>query len=334
MSAPVITPVTSLNIYTRGQYFAVRLGATNLPASVIAVTGTQSSSLINAVAHGLPNGTRVKFTAITGGAGLTAGVTYYVVTTATDTFQLALTSGGSPINFTTDITAGVINAAIWTCVAYDATSMALVLSDLGLTFDTATGILRGAFLFAGFYAFTFTATNADGTSAAVTVPVGIEDTGFLVDATIGVKVDVETGMVTSDLGSGSDSTGAVPVLYGKSGTQMLITITFVKQGQAIPIDITELYVGFKQYEPDDVLDITDGTFYALNGGFRIVLNMDQYAVDLALGDYETDSQTLFNAIAEVRYKHNEQTTSMGSPVELLSRSKNFVFQVERKLLAA
>ncbi len=65
-------------------------------------TGTvtiASPGVWTATAHGLPNGVSVVLS--TTGAlptGLVAGTTYYVVSTAADTFQLSATSGGSAIN--------------------------------------------------------------------------------------------------------------------------------------------------------------------------------------------------------------------------------------------
>lgn len=333
MSVPVITPITSFNLYTRGQAFALLLAATGLPASVIAVTGTASTDLINAVAHGLPDGTRVKFTSKTGGTGLTTGTTYYVRDTLADTFKLAATAGGAAINFTTDISAAVINAAVWTCSCYDADTMAVVLADLGLTFDTATGVLRGTFTASGFYALIFTATNADGTSAALTVPIGIEDSGFAIDSASGINVDVETGEVTRTLaGAAPAAAGATtPVLFGKHASQKLVTVTFLKQGQPVSMDVTDLKLGIKQYEPEQILDVTDGTFYAIGGGFRILVDLDDADVANALGDYEADDKTLFNAIAEVRWTYYEHDTG-GDAVLLISRSANFLFQLERDII--
>jgi hypothetical protein len=66
------------------------------------ITGTvtiASPGVWTAAAHGLPNGASVLLS--TTGAlptGLAVGTTYYVVSTATNTFQLSATSGGSAIN--------------------------------------------------------------------------------------------------------------------------------------------------------------------------------------------------------------------------------------------
>ena len=69
------------------------------------VTGETSDDLVDATAHGLANGEPVSFSALVGGSSLEIGRIYYVVTTQTNTFQLALTVGGAPLDFGSDITA-------------------------------------------------------------------------------------------------------------------------------------------------------------------------------------------------------------------------------------
>jgi hypothetical protein len=70
-----------------------------------AVTGSASSDAITLTGHNFVNGDEVVFMTLTGGAGLTAGTTYYVRDVAGDAFKLAATSGGSAIDITTDVTA-------------------------------------------------------------------------------------------------------------------------------------------------------------------------------------------------------------------------------------
>jgi hypothetical protein len=75
-------------------------------ATLPTVTGTAATDLINSTAHGLTAGQRVKLTGLTGGAGLVSGTTYYVVGPVTaNTFKVALTPNGTPIDITTDLTA-------------------------------------------------------------------------------------------------------------------------------------------------------------------------------------------------------------------------------------
>lgn len=74
-----------------------------------AVTGTEATNIINHAGHSFLAGDQVTFSALTGGAGLTVGTTYFVVSpVAGVSYQLSATTGGAAINFTTDISAATI----------------------------------------------------------------------------------------------------------------------------------------------------------------------------------------------------------------------------------
>jgi hypothetical protein len=78
-----------------------------------ALTGVAATNLITAAsAHGFAAGRPVRFSALTGGAGLAVGTTYYVIASGltTTAFKVSATSGGTEVNFTTDITAGTVTA--------------------------------------------------------------------------------------------------------------------------------------------------------------------------------------------------------------------------------
>jgi hypothetical protein len=66
------------------------------------VTFQDSGDTVTLTAHGIPNGKRVSFSAITSTTGITTYVMYFVVNATTDTFQLSLTQGGSAIALTTN----------------------------------------------------------------------------------------------------------------------------------------------------------------------------------------------------------------------------------------
>jgi hypothetical protein len=75
-----------------------------------AVTGVAATDLFTSTAHGYVAGNRVRFTGLTGGAGITAGQDYFVIAsglTAND-FKVSATLGGASIDFTTDLTAGTV----------------------------------------------------------------------------------------------------------------------------------------------------------------------------------------------------------------------------------
>ena len=91
---------------TRGLISAISTNAFDVSGATVALSASSSSDdiLIDA-GHGLENDDKIQFTALTGGAGLALNTTYYVVNATTGTFQLATSAGGTPVNFTTDISA-------------------------------------------------------------------------------------------------------------------------------------------------------------------------------------------------------------------------------------
>ncbi len=88
------------------------------------LTGANATDVITANNHSFNNGTAVVFESLTGGAGLTAEtVIYYVINATTNTFQVATAPNNTAaVNFTTDITAGVV-AEVMGGTAYSASNV-------------------------------------------------------------------------------------------------------------------------------------------------------------------------------------------------------------------
>lgn len=95
MRLEVATEVIDLALGTR----------TGAPRSV---TGVAATDVLTTTAHGLAAGAGVQLVSVTGGAGLTVGTQYYVLNPTSDTLQLALAPGAAAVNFTSDLTAGVL----------------------------------------------------------------------------------------------------------------------------------------------------------------------------------------------------------------------------------
>jgi hypothetical protein len=76
------------------------------------VTGVASTDVFTSTAHGYSNGDVVVLSGLTGGSGLVAGRVYFVIGVTANTFQLALTSGGTAVDFTTDLTAGTVTRIV------------------------------------------------------------------------------------------------------------------------------------------------------------------------------------------------------------------------------
>lgn len=77
------------------------------PAGVTGATISAATNLVTKVGHGLAAGDRVTFYSLTGGTGLSTGVTYYVIAAGltADDFAVSTTSGGSAVDVTVNYSA-------------------------------------------------------------------------------------------------------------------------------------------------------------------------------------------------------------------------------------
>lgn len=80
------------------------------PLAAKLATGVHATDVITVTAHGWSNGQKVFFPLLTGGAGLSTFRVYHVRDASTNTLKLAATAGGAAIDFTTNITTGVLGS--------------------------------------------------------------------------------------------------------------------------------------------------------------------------------------------------------------------------------
>ncbi len=66
------------------------------------VTFTDSGNTVTLANHGFANGTTIVFSSITSTTGITTNTPYYIINSATDTFKLSTSLGGSAITLTTN----------------------------------------------------------------------------------------------------------------------------------------------------------------------------------------------------------------------------------------
>lgn len=85
-------------------------------SDAVSVTFSASADTVTRTNHGLPNGKRVSFTAITTTTGISIFTPYYVVNATADTFQLSLTEGGAPINLVNNGTGTMIYQTLITAI--------------------------------------------------------------------------------------------------------------------------------------------------------------------------------------------------------------------------
>jgi hypothetical protein len=77
----------------------------------LAATAVAATDVVTATGHTFQNGEQVCFVNMTGGAGIAASTPYFVINRTANTLQLSLTSGGSALDITSDLTAGVVHRA-------------------------------------------------------------------------------------------------------------------------------------------------------------------------------------------------------------------------------
>ena len=113
MPGNAVTPVVALYV---GRWDAITsgnfLGMSPLGGSEKKFSVDLTAETVIEPGHGRVNGSQVVFIGGTAPGGLTAGTSYFVVSTATDTYQVAATSGGSAINLTAHPTAGCVVSTI------------------------------------------------------------------------------------------------------------------------------------------------------------------------------------------------------------------------------
>jgi hypothetical protein len=103
------TTVRWVGFYNAGVFIGCAPNGGATPFNFMAVP---SSDLVYAVAHGLVNGTKITFFNGTPPAPLVEGTVYFVVTSTTDTFQVAATLAGAAIDITAAATFGCVVCAI------------------------------------------------------------------------------------------------------------------------------------------------------------------------------------------------------------------------------
>jgi hypothetical protein len=123
---PVARPLKPGSVVTGGNNITLN-GMGGIVGRTTAITGVAATDVITATSHGFSDTDQVYLSGLAGGAGLSNNTIYFVRSSTTNTFQLALTSGGAAINFTTDITAGTVTPAVYAADPYNAETHQLTL---------------------------------------------------------------------------------------------------------------------------------------------------------------------------------------------------------------
>lgn len=333
MPAPVISASSSILGFKRNERFAFTMAATNdpliwaavgLPSTVtidtpenLAATGVASTDVVTATGHDFVNGSLVYFSAITGGAGLTANTIYFVRDLSGATFKLAATATGPAMDFTTDISAGTIRRV-------------------------SNGTISGYFETAGPKVVTVSATNSAPATGSREFVFGIspEIAPALSGSTSAEwDFDVETREVTvargAVVGAAAPAAGSTsPLAWWKSGDVFIVRVRFRKNGIVVDPDATSLKLALKEIEPEAGIDLSTN-FVRIGTGEAsycdLLVDLTDAAVVAALANYEADAGTFFEALTELQMEHS--VTHNSATVTLRLTSRSFPVRLDRDMIA-
>jgi hypothetical protein len=103
------------------------------------ITGVASTDVVTIPGLTAIDGMGVTLTSLTGGAGLSTGVKYYLVNSSGSTAKLATSQGGAAINFTTDITAGTLLVSIDEILVWSGEYRDIFASAISISGSTTAG---------------------------------------------------------------------------------------------------------------------------------------------------------------------------------------------------
>lgn len=230
----------------------------------------------------------------------------------------------------------------------------------GLSINTSTGKISGAAEVAGVFVVGLTATNGDGTSAALVLTIGIEEANAaLTSSGYELKIDVATRKIEFISAPGSQQTveetkvsgttttkttgsrtidGTAPNLFAKEGDSLLLWISFVKGGQSLDLDIQTLELAIKEFEPDTRLVLGDDwKKFGSGTGAYYGLYSDISGTDLAnaLANYEADGGTAFDGLAEIEWTETNPDNGDGfGPADFRFTTRDFRISIARDMAQA
>ncbi len=210
------------------------------------------------------------------------------------------------------------------------TSWACLGLPTGITINTTTGRISGAATEPGVYNCTLTAINGTGTSLPLFLAMGIESSGFDNNSAIELDINLATGELTNPATKAGE-----PILFGKKGDTLLISVGFMKAGYLLDIPIAQIDLGVKEFEPESLLKISDGT-YRKTGSYDTTrylffLQLTPAVFASILSNYEKDEDTFVDARAEIRWAEVFLKPGATIPAPLERSSATFDFRIARDI---
>lgn len=205
----------------------------------------------------------------------------------------------------------------------------------GMTISNA-GLISGTASAPGVYLIRVTATNVDGPSAVLEVAMGIEDTNFNDGIGIDVNIDLRSGAVTVPgiVPTGNDNPNP-PTMFLKYNDKVFLDLGFLKGEELQTMAMASIKMNIREFDGETVLVESDGLIQVIGTSdrprYRIFVDLETANLLTALGNYQGDFGTTFDAIAEIEWVADYTEPGALAP-EVIRSSKTFRIAIDKDLV--
>jgi hypothetical protein len=164
---------------------------------------------------------------------------------------------------------------------------------------------------------------------------GIEDTNFNDGIGIEVNIDLRSGAVSVPGIAPSSSQASQAVMFLKYGDKVFLDIGFLKGEELQTMAMASIVMNIREFDGETVLVQSNGGIEIIGTSdrprYRILVDLASPDLINALGNYQGDYQTTFDAIAEIEWRVDYLEPSALSD-EVIRSSKTFRIAIDRDLV--
>jgi hypothetical protein len=199
---------------------------------------------------------------------------------------------------------------------------------------SSSGKISGTATAAGVYLVKVIATNSTGPSLPLELAMGIEDSNYNDGLGIEVNIDLRSGAVAVP-GITPSSTGSQATLFMKYGDKMFLDLGFFKGESLQSMAMSSAILNLREFDGETVLLQSNGSIENVGTNdkprYRILVDLEQINLLNALGNYEGDYQTTFDAVAEIEWRVDYLEPGALAN-EIVRSSKTFRIAIDRDLV--
>ena len=218
----------------------------------------------------------------------------------------------------------------------------------GLSIHATTGLISGVPVEGGIFNARIRAFSGL-TTAVLDVVFGVELTSVSADSALDLWIDLVTRKVSvlepvstvkptdAEVAEAKARLAAgikEPLFYAKSGSDLICTLRFMKDGAVVDLDLAALALWVKEVGGDAPI-LRSGGWKKLGAGeysrFVFHLAVRSELLDAAFLSYEADAGTLFRALSEIEWVEARRWYPGGPVTQLRQTTGNFIMEIERSL---